>query len=219
VPLYTMTAAIFMRGLLAHDCGVDLAQVQWIEGAMNEAKPHGHPTRLALAKPIFITPNTSGKSLSDLIAAGEIAATIGTSLPAAMKRNPEIQRLFADHHAEEKDYYRRTRIFPIMHLVVVRRDIYERHPFVATSLYRAFCRAKDLALQKMRYPGTLRYMLPWMGSEIEEIDEVFGGDPWPYGVEPNRATLEALVQYSAEQGLIAAPVPVDKLFVPTFGLD
>ncbi len=219
VPLYAMTAAIFMRGLLAHDCGVDLTQVQWIEGAMNEAKPHGHPTRLALTKPISITPNISGKSLSDLIAAGEIAATIGTSLPAAMKHNPHIQRLFADHAAQEKDYYRRTRIFPIMHLVVVRRDIYERHPFVATSLYRAFCQAKDLALQKMRYPGTLRYMLPWMGSEIEEIDEVFGCDPWPYGVEPNRATLEALVQYSAEQGLIAAPVPVDKLFVPTFGLD
>ena len=219
VPLYAMTAAIFMRGLLAHDCGVDLAQVQWIEGAMNEAKPHGHPTRLALTKPISITPNTSGKSLSDLIAAGEIAATMGTSLPAAMKHSPDIQRLFADHPAQEKDYYRRTRIFPIMHLVVVRRDIYERHPFVATSLYRAFCQAKDLALQKMRYPGTLRYMLPWMGSEIEEIDEVFGGDPWPYGVEPNRPTLEALVQYSAEQGLIAAPVPVDKLFVPTFGLD
>jgi 4,5-dihydroxyphthalate decarboxylase len=75
-----------------------------------------------------------------------------------------------------------------------------------------------LALQKMRYPGTLRYMLPWMRSEIEEIDEVFGGDPWPYGVEPNRPTLEALVQYLAEQGLIAGPVPVEKLFVPTFGL-
>jgi 4,5-dihydroxyphthalate decarboxylase len=106
-----------------------------------------------------------------------------------------------------------------MHLVVIRADIYERHPFVATSLYRAFCQAKDLALQKMRYPGTLRYMLPWMGSEIEEIDEVFGGDPWPYGVEPNRATLEALVQYLAEQGLIAGPIPVEKLFVPTYGLD
>jgi 4,5-dihydroxyphthalate decarboxylase len=70
----------------------------------------------------------------------------------------------------------------------------------------------------MRYPGTLRYMLPWMRAEIAEIDEVFGGDPWPYGIEPNRATLEALVQYLAEQGLIAAPVPVEKLFVPTFGL-
>ncbi len=219
VPLYSMTAAIFIRGLLQHDFGIDLSQVRWIEGAMNEAKPHGHPTRLKLAKAVSIEAATSGKSLSDLIETGEIAGTIGTSLPDAMNRNPDIGRLFADHHEREKDYYRRTRIFPIMHLVVVRRDIYEQHPFVATSLYRAFCQAKDLALQKMRYPGTLRYMLPWMGSEIEEIDEVFGGDPWPYGVEPNRATLEALVQYLAEQGLIAGPIPVEKLFVPTFGLD
>jgi 4,5-dihydroxyphthalate decarboxylase len=217
VPLYTMTAAIFIRGLLQHDCGVDLSQVRWVEGAMNEAKPHGHPTRLALAKAVAIEP-TGGKSLSDLIAAGEIAATIGTSLPDAMRHNPDIVQLFPDHHEREKDYYRRTRIFPIMHLVALRREIYERHPFVATRFYRAFCEAKDLALQKMRYPGTLRYMLPWMRSEIAEIDEVFGGDPWPYGIEPNRATLEALVQYLAEQGLIAAPVPVEKLFVPTFGL-
>jgi 4,5-dihydroxyphthalate decarboxylase len=219
VPLYAMTAAIFIRGMLQHDCGVDLSQVRWIEGAMNEAKPHGHPTRLKLAKAVTIEANTSGRSLSDLIAAGEIAATIGASLPNAISRKADVRRLFADHREREKDYYRRTRIFPIMHLIVVRRDIYERHPFVATSLYRALCQAKDLALQKMRYPGTLRYMLPWMGSEIEEIDEVFGGDPWPYGVEPNRATLEALVQYLAEQGLIAGPIPVDKLFVPPFGLD
>jgi 4,5-dihydroxyphthalate decarboxylase len=219
VPLYAMTAAIFIRGLLQHDCGVDLSQVHWIEGAMNEAKPHGHPTRLELAKAVSIEPNRSGKSLSDLLDSGEIAATIGTSLPDAMRRNSNIVQLFPDHHDREKDYYRRTRIFPIMHLVAMRREIYEEHPFVATSLYRAFCQAKDLALQKMRYPGTLRYMLPWMRSEIAEIDAVFDGDPWPYGVEPNRATLEALVQYLAEQGLIGSPVPVEKLFVPTFGLD
>jgi 4,5-dihydroxyphthalate decarboxylase len=219
VPLYTMTAAIFIRGLLQHDFGVDLSQVRWIEGAMNEAKPHGHPTKLKLAKAASIEPNSSGKSLSALLEAGEIAATIGAGLPKAVGRNPDIGRLFADHRAREMDYYRRTRIFPIMHLVVLRRDIYEQHPFVATSLFRAFCQAKDLAWQKMRHGGTLRYMLPWMVSEIEEIDAVFGGDPWPYGIEPNRATLEALVQYLAEQGLIASPVPVEKLFVPTFGLD
>jgi 4,5-dihydroxyphthalate decarboxylase len=218
VPLYSMTAAIFIRGLLQHDFGVDLSQVRWIEGAMNEAKPHGHPTRLRLAKAASIEA-APAKSLSDLLAAGEIAATIGAGLPNAIRRKADVGRLFADHREREKDYYRRTRIFPIMHLVVMRRDIHEQHPFVATSLYRAFCQAKDLAWQKMRQGGTLRYMLPWMGSEIEEIDEVFGGDPWPYGIEPNRATLEALVQYLAEQGLIAGPVPVEKLFVPTFGLD
>jgi 4,5-dihydroxyphthalate decarboxylase len=218
VPIYGMTAAIFIRGLLQHDFGVDLANVRWVEGALNEAKPHGHPTKLKLSRPISIEANASGKSLSDLIAAGEISAIIAPGLPKSANRDPNVGRLFPDYLAREKDYYRRTRIFPIMHLVVIRRDIYERHPFVATSLYRAFSAAKDLALQKMRTGGTLRYMLPWMAAEIEEIDEVFGGDPWPYGVEPNRATLTALVQYMAEQGLIAAPVAIEDLFVPTFGL-
>jgi len=218
VPIYGMTAAIFIRGLLQHDFGVDLANVRWVEGALNEAKPHGHPTKVKLSRPVSIEANSSGKSLSDLIAAGEISATIAPGLPKSANRDPNVGRLFPDYLAREKDYYARTRVFPIMHLVVIRRDIYERHPFVATSLYRAFCAAKDLALQKMRTGGTLRYMLPWMAAEIEEIDEVFGGDPWPYGVEPNRATLTALVQYMAEQGLIAAPVPIGDLFVPTFGL-
>jgi 4,5-dihydroxyphthalate decarboxylase len=218
VPLYGMTAAIFIRGLLQHDFGVDLANVRWIEGALNEAKPHGHPTKIKLSRPVSIEANASGKSLSDLVAAGEISAVIAPGLPKSANRDPNVGRLFPDYLAREKDYYRRTRIFPIMHLVVIRRDIYERHPFVATSLYRAFCAARDLALQKMRTGGTLRYMLPWMAAEIEEVDEAFGGDPWPYGVEPNRATLTALVQYMAEQGLIAAPVPIEDLFVPTFGL-
>ncbi len=124
-------------------------------------------------------------------------------------------RLFPDYRAREKDYYRRTKIFPIMHLIVIRNDVYERHPFVAKSLYDAFSAAKDWAWQKMRYPGTLRYMLPWLPDDIAEIDELFGGDCWPYGVEPNRPTLEALVTYMAEQGLIAEPIPIEKLFVPT----
>ena len=102
-----------------------------------------------------------------------------------------------------------------MHLIVIRKDFYERHPFVATSLYDAFCAAKDWAWQKMRYPGTLRYMLPWLAADIEEVDTLFGREP--YGVEPNRPTLEALVAYMAEQGLIAAPIPIEKLFVPTYG--
>ena len=113
-------------------------------------------------------------------------------------------RLFPDFHKVELDSYRRTRIFPIMHLVAMRRDVYERHPFIATSLYDAMDKAKNIALAKMREVGALRYMLPGMTAELEVIDEVFGGDPWPYGIEPNRPTLEALVRYMAEQSLIKA---------------
>ena len=125
-----------------------------------------------------------------------------------------MQRLFPDFHAVEMESYRRTRVFPIMHLVAMRRDVYERNPFIAKSLYKAMTDAKNIALKKMRDLGTLRYMLPGMAAELDEIDDVFGGDPWPYGIEPNRPTLEALVRYLAEQSLIKAPIPLDELFVP-----
>jgi 4,5-dihydroxyphthalate decarboxylase len=217
VPLYTQTAAIFVRGLMQHDLGVDLSGIEWVQGAVNEPGAYGNPSVMPLLKPAAITPNRSGKSLSELLAAGEIHAIIGSNLPHALNRHPDVVRLFPDYRAREKDYYRRTGIFPIMHLVVIRNDVYERHPFVATSLYDAFCAAKDRAWQKMRFAGTLRYMLPWLPDDIAEIDELFGGDCWPYGIEPNRPTLQALVAYMAEQGLIPAPIPIEKLFVPTFG--
>jgi len=217
VPLYTQTAAIFIRGLMQHDLGIDLSSIEWVQGAINEPGAYGNPSVMPLLKPANIKPNNSGKSLSDLLEAGDIHAIIGSNLPRALKRNPDVVRLFPDYRAREKDYFSRTRIFPIMHLIVIRNDVYERHPFVATSLYNAFGAAKDLAREKMRYSGTLRYMLPWLPDDVEEIDALFGGDCWPYGIEPNRPTLEALVSYMVEQGLIPSPIPIEKLFVPTFG--
>jgi len=217
VPLYTMTAAIWIRGHLQHDYGVDLSTIRWVQGAINKAGAHGKPSALPALKKLPLAINDTGKSLDELLEAGEIDAIIGTSLPASIRRNPGIQRLFPDFPEVEKEYYRRTRIFPIMHLVVVRREIHEAHPFVAGSLYKAFCEAKNRALDKMRFTGALRYMLPWMTAELEEVQRIFGDDPWPYGVEANRPTLQALVQYMAEQALIAAPVAVDDLFVPVGG--
>lgn len=170
-----------------------------------------------MLRKIDLTPNRSGKPLSDLLAAGEIDAIIGSNLPNSLGRSPDVVRLFPDYRVKEKDYYRRTRIFPIMHLIAIRKDVYEKNPFVATSLYDAFCKAKDRAWEKMRFSGTLRYMLPWLPDDVREIDEVFGGDCWPYGIEPNRPTLEALVGYMVEQGLIAEKIPIEKLFVPTYG--
>jgi 4,5-dihydroxyphthalate decarboxylase len=214
VQLYTMTAAIWIRGLLQHDQGVDLSSVQWIEGAMESPASHGNPTVLQPLVSVSITANTSGKSLSQLLAEGELDAVIGADLPSCFGKNPHVQRLFPDFVKEEKDYYRRTKIFPIMHLVVLRREFYEQHPFVATSLYNACNESKLLAYKRMRYLGALRYMLPWLPKELEDIQEVFGGDPWPYGLEPNRRTLEALVQFLVDQSMIEKPVPVENLFVP-----
>lgn len=213
VALYTMTAAVWIRGLLQHDYGVDMNSIRWVQGAVNSPGTHGTPTVMPLVEAVPIEINNSGKSLSQLIDECAIDAVMGTSLPEAMRRNPDIQRLFPNYREVEKDYYRRTRIFPIMHVVVIRRDVCEAHPFVAESLYDALCESKRIALARMRAAGSLRYMLPWMIQDIEEIDQEFGGDPWPYGVEPNRPTLEALIAYLAEQGIIEAPMPIDQLFV------
>jgi 4,5-dihydroxyphthalate decarboxylase len=219
VALYTMTAAIFIRGLLQHEYGVDFSKVTWVQGAINASGSHGAPTVLPLLKPVPIEQNESGKSLNQLIEDGTIDATIGTSLPESYRTNPDIGRLFPDFVDIEKEYYKRTKIYPIMHLVAIKKEVYERYPFVATSLFNAFQRAKEVALERMYNLRALRYMLPWLPRDVDEVFEFFDGDPWPYGVEPNRPTLEALVTYLCDQHLIAKPVPLEELFTPIWGLE
>ena len=213
-PLYTQTAAIWIRGHLQHDFGVDLSTIRWVQGAVEKGGSHGEPHARPLLRPVEIEINRSGKSLSDMLADGDIDAVLGSRLPESLRTHPDVVRLLPDYRTVERDFYLRTKIHPIMHLVVIRRDVYERDPWIARSLYIAFDAAKNWALHEMRFSGAQRYMLPWLFADIDEIDEVFGGDPWPYGIEPNRPTLEALVQYMAEQHLIAQPLPVDGLFVP-----
>jgi 4,5-dihydroxyphthalate decarboxylase len=214
--LYTQTAAIFIRGMLQHDHGVDLSKIQWVEGALNHVGRHGNPTVPALLRAVNIEPAHQGRSLSDLIDKGEIDATIGTNVPDAMKRNPDIVRLFPNYREVERDYYQRTGIFPIMHLVAMRRDVHEIYPFAATSLYTALKQSRQRAWLMMHDAGALRTMLPWMTADLDEIDEVFGGDPWPDGVEPNRRTLEALVTYMHEQHMIPNLIPIEDLFIKTY---
>jgi 4,5-dihydroxyphthalate decarboxylase len=213
VPLYTQTAAIWVRGHLAHEYGVDLATIRWVQGAVEKGGSHGSPHAPPLLKPVTIEINSSGKSLEEMLAAGEIDALIGSRKPPMLGRSPDIARLFADFRAIEREFWLRTKIFPIMHLIAIRRDLHEQHPWIAASLYKAFVDAKARALARMRYGGSLSVMLPWLMSEVEEVDTLFGGDAWPYGVEPNRPTLQALVQYMVEQNFIARPMPIEQLFV------
>ena len=217
VPLYTQTAAIYMRGLLQEDLGVDLFGVTWVQGAVNTAGTHGNPTVLPMVKPVPIEINKSGKSLGDLLAENDIQAILSTNTPDSRRRSPDVQRLFPDFREAEADYFRRTRIFPIMHLIAIKRAVYEQNPFIATSLFKAFNQSKDVAWRKMRAVQTLRYMLPWLPADLDEIDDVFGGDCWPYGIEPNRPTLEAMVRFMVDQGLIAKAIPIEDLFVPIHG--
>jgi hypothetical protein len=178
-----------------------------------EAGRARQPDGGAAAQAPDIEINRSGDSLSKLLADGEIDAVISSRPVDAIGSNPDIARLFPNYREVEKDYYRRTRIFPIMHLIVIRRDVHEANPFVAQSLYDALCDSKDRALALMKERGALRYMLPWLPADMDEIDDVFGGDPWPYGVEANRPTLEALVQYMVEQHFIPRRIPIEELFV------
>jgi 4,5-dihydroxyphthalate decarboxylase len=213
VPLYTMSAAIWIRGLLQHEYGVDLSKIHWVQGALRKAGAHGSPTVAPLLAPPKIEINDSGKSISALLADGDIDAVISSRPVDGIGSNPDIARMFPNYREVEKDYYKRTQIFPIMHLIVIRRDLYKAHPFVAQSLYDALRESKDRALAQMKERGALRYMLPWLPADMDEIDDVFGGDPWPYGIEANRPTLEALVQYMVEQNFIARPIPIEDLFV------
>ena len=218
LPLYTQTAAIWARGHLAHQFGVDLTTIRWVQGAVEDAGTHGRPHAPALLQPATIEHNRSGLSLSALLAEGEIDALIGSRKPEILGRDPNVARLFPNYRALERELYEKTKIFPIMHLIAVRRELHERHRWLTSSLYKAFLEAKRRARERMRYAGSLSTMLPWLQSDIEEIDAVFGGDAWPYGVEANRPTLEALVQYMVEQHFIARAIPVEDLFV-TIGAD
>ncbi len=212
-PLYTQSAAIYIRGDLQHEYDVDLDTIHWVQGAVEKPGSHGHPEPPKLLEPVDIEYNTGDSSLSDLLAAGEIDAILGSRLPTNLGVHPNVARLFPDYRAVERDYYRRTRIHPIMHLVVIRREIYDANPWIAASLWTAFEAAKAWALEEMRFSGAQRYMLPWLYPDLDEIDELFGGDPWPYGVEANRPTLEAYLRYMVDQKFIAEAMPVESLFL------
>lgn len=215
MPLYTQTAMIWVRGHLQHDYDVDLSKIHWVQGAVEKAGSHGNPHALPLLKPVPIEVNHTDKSLGQLLAEGAIDAVVGSRAPEV--RHPDIVRLFPDYRAVEREYYKRTKIHPIMHLVVIRREVYEANPWIGSSLYKAFEESKRRAIEAMRFSGAQRLMLPWLYADIDEYEAVFGDDPWPYGVEANRPTLEAMVAYMVEQDFIAKPIPVDDLFIPVYG--
>jgi 4,5-dihydroxyphthalate decarboxylase len=218
VPHFPMTAALWIRGLLQREYGVDISSIRWMQDAPFRPVGDGAAMAQALEKTFTIAGNDTGKPLDVLLDEGTIDAFIGADIPEPMRASPHVRRLFPDFKQREQDYYRRTKIFPIMHTVVIRRDVYERHPFVARSLYEALDRSRALARQKMRYMGTLRYMLPWMIAEIEELDALFEGDPFAYGLEPNRKTLETALGYLQDQSLLLGPVSLDEAFVPVEGV-
>ncbi|HEY1374820.1 MAG TPA: PhnD/SsuA/transferrin family substrate-binding protein [Candidatus Binatia bacterium] len=215
VPEYQITMAIWARGILEHEYGVKSEQMKWLTGGEE------HPGRVDkvqhdLPKTLDIRPIGPEKTLSAMLESGEIDAMISAHMPSPfVRRSPSVARLIPDFARIEKDYYRRTKIFPIMHTVALREDFYQKHPWVAQSLYKAFAESKQICQESMYEFSALKYMLAWSIAEMEEERELFGaGELWPYGLEANRHVLETLVQYAHEQGLIKTRPDLKSLFAP-----
>lgn len=212
VPEYSQTAAVWIRGLLQHEYDVSLETIKWYAGGVNAP---GRPDVLVnLPDAAVSITRVKDRSLNEMLVDGEIDALIGARKPAALGRDPRVRRLFPNYRELEQEYYRKTGIFPIMHTVVIREDLYRGQPWIAESLFKAFVQAKEICVAGMRFSSALRYMLPWLHAELEEMEEVFGGDAWPYGFEANRHVLTTLAQYLVEQRLLPRPVSLEELFVP-----
>jgi 4,5-dihydroxyphthalate decarboxylase len=209
VPEYSMTAAVFMRGLLEHEYGVRPVDVEWIQGRADRLERRlPADVRLKQAPP--------GTELGDLLERGEIDFLMTANNPLSFRRGaPTVRRLFPNYREMEQDYYRRTKIYPIMHTVVIRRDIYERDPWVALSLYKAFCRSKEYCYQLVLETGSPKASFAWLQPLIEEEQAIIGRDWYPYGIEQNRPTIEALLQYTYEHGLSDRRLKLEELFAPS----
>ena len=210
---YSQTAACWIRGILQDDYGVTPESITWFIGGVNRP---GHPSVLQNRPRSDVSIEYIGdtRTLNDMLVAGEIDALIGARSPRSLGRVPHVQRLFPDYRRVEQDYFRRTRIFPIMHTVVLREGLYREKPWVADSLFKGFVASKRLAWEGMHDDGNTRLMLPWLANDIEEMKAVCGGDPWWYGVEPNRHVLDTIARYLHRERFVPQPLDIDTLFVP-----
>lgn len=212
---YQMAAAVWIRGILHHDFDVNFDDVDWYEGGVNELGViGGETTSMRPGKTLKIQNIGGERTLSDMLATDELDAIIGAVQPDSLLTHTHIDRMFPNYHEMERDYYSRTKIFPIMHALVMREELHHQHPELAQKIYEAFESAKNLAMAQTRFTGSLRFMLPWLVEQLEEIDEVFGADFWPYGVEPNRPSLDAFNQYLVDDGYFDRPMSLDEVFVP-----
>jgi 4,5-dihydroxyphthalate decarboxylase len=213
-PEYQMTAPVWIRGLLSDEYGVPVDGVTYVCGGLEEPN---RPEKLALTLPASIRLERIGpdRTLAAMLAAGEIDALHTAREPSSFRvGDGRVTRLFADFAAVERDYYRRTRIFPIMHTVVLRRDVYARHPWIAQSLCKAFAAAQALAYADLAQTAALKVMLPWLPAHLEETRREMGPDFWAYGLPANRDTLATFLRYSHEQGLSPRRLTPEQLFAP-----
>jgi len=212
VPEWQMTATIWLRGILQDEHGVAVADVHGVTGGLETG---GRKEKIPLQLPpeIKVESISEDDNLSTMLTAGKIDALLSAQVPEPyIKRSPQVRRLYANPRQAESDYFRRTGIFPIMHVMVIREELYHRHPWVAQSLFKALLEAKTFCVEFAFKNDTLHSFLPWAGNHMEEIRELMGDDFWPYGVERNRHTIETFLRYAGEQGLSRRQLAMEELF-------
>ncbi len=211
VPEWAQTAAVYTRGWLQHDAGVPLTSIDWVQAGTEdvgrtEKVPLNLPNGLKLTQ-------INDKTLSDMLVSGELDAIFTASIPKPFRAgNKNMVRLFQDYRAEEENYFKRTGVFPIMHVIAMRRDILNEYPWLARNLYLAFDESRKRAVDRMLEGGVSRYPIPWMLDIAEKMRDLFKGDFYPYGIEENRKTLEAFLTWSYEQGIAKKLVKPEDIF-------
>jgi 4,5-dihydroxyphthalate decarboxylase len=212
-PEYQMTAPAWIRGILADEYGVPVDSVQYLTGGEEEP---GRPEKIALDLPpnIKLDPIGPTDTLSQMLIDGKIDALYTARMPSAYGRVPHIKRLWEDYVPVERAYYEKTKIFPIMHTVVLRREVYEANRWLASALYKAFVQSQKITYAQLRTTASLQTMLPWSSAEEEQTRKLMGDDYWPYGFGANQHVLETFTRYSFEQGLSKRKLDPAELFAP-----
>jgi 4,5-dihydroxyphthalate decarboxylase len=213
-PEYQMTAPVWIRGILQDEYGVPVDGVTYFTGGEEEP---GRPEKLKLDLPprIKVQPIGERDTLAAMLRDGAIDALYTARMPSTFHAGAgKVKRLFEDYMEVEQAYYRKTRIFPIMHTVAIRRSLYERHPWVAMSLYKAFVRSQRETYEDLYVTAALKTMLPWLTKHVEDARALMGDDFWPYGFAPNRETLATFLRYHHEQGLSKRLLAPEELFAP-----
>lgn len=214
VPEYQMTAPVWIRGILHDEYGIDPASVEYFTGG-EEEPGRDEKLRLELPARFKVRPIPPDRTLAQMLADGELDALHTARAPSTLYSRPQdVRRLFADSVAVERAYFDKTRIFPIMHVIALRRDVYEANRWIARSLYTAFEEAKRRTLDGLIVSAAAKTMLPWQIAQVEQVRRDMGEDWWPYGLAPNRHVLETFLRYHHAQGLSSRLVAVEELFAP-----
>jgi 4,5-dihydroxyphthalate decarboxylase len=212
VPEYQITAVVWMRGMMQHEYGVLPSEIFWRSGGQEQPGRHER-TPLKPIAGLDLQPIGERQTLVDMLRDGELDALFTARAPSSFVRGEtHIARLFADTRAAERAYYQKTGLFPIMHLIGIRKTLAEKYPWLASSVYKAFCEAKALAMLDLRDVNALTVTLPWLEAEANETVAIMGDDFWKYGASANRLEIEALTQYLREQGLVDRKVEIEELF-------